>query len=220
MGEAAGRVALVTGAGSPTGIGFATAAVLGREGAAVAICSTTDRIHAQAGALQATGYDAAGFVADLTDRAQVRAPRGRRADPVRAHRHPGQQRRAWSRSRIPTWRTRLVPDAHRPSLGSRYRAEPHHRLQRDQGGAAGHGGTRLGAGGHGVVGDRAGRDRPRFERLQRRQGGHGRVDAGDRDRGGRRRRHGELGRPRVDRDRLATPERGRRRRAHADRPLR
>ena len=70
--EAAGRVALVTGAGSPTGIGFATAAVLGREGAAVAICSTTDRIHAQAGALQAMGYDAAGFVADLTDRAQVR----------------------------------------------------------------------------------------------------------------------------------------------------
>ena len=55
MGEAAGRVALITGAGSPTGIGFATAAVLGREGAAVAICSTTDRIHAQAGALQATG---------------------------------------------------------------------------------------------------------------------------------------------------------------------
>ena len=45
QGEAAGRVALVTGAGSPTGIGFATAAVLGREGAAVAICSTTDRIH-------------------------------------------------------------------------------------------------------------------------------------------------------------------------------
>jgi 3-oxoacyl-[acyl-carrier protein] reductase len=72
QGEAAGRVALVTGAGSPTGIGFATAAVLGREGASVAICSTTDRIHAQAGALQAMGYDAAGLVADLTDRAQVR----------------------------------------------------------------------------------------------------------------------------------------------------
>ncbi len=73
QGEAAGRVALVTGAGSPTGIGFATAAVLGREGAAVAICSTTDRIHARVGALQAIGYDAAGFEADLTDRTQVRA---------------------------------------------------------------------------------------------------------------------------------------------------
>ena len=66
------RVALVTGAGSPTGIGFATAAALGREGAAVAICSTTERIHARAGALQAIGYDAAGFEADLTDRRQVR----------------------------------------------------------------------------------------------------------------------------------------------------
>lgn len=73
QGEAAGKVALVTGAGSPTGIGFATAAVLGREGALVAICSTTDRIQSQAGALQAMGYDAAGFVADLTDRSQVRA---------------------------------------------------------------------------------------------------------------------------------------------------
>ena len=72
QGEAVGRVALVTGAGSPIGIGFATAAVLGREGAAVAICSTTDRIHAQAGALRAMGYDAAGFVADLTDRAEAR----------------------------------------------------------------------------------------------------------------------------------------------------
>ena len=72
QGESAGRVALVTGAGSPTGIGFATAAALGREGAAVAICSTTERIHARAGALQAVGYDAAGFEADLTDRRQVR----------------------------------------------------------------------------------------------------------------------------------------------------
>ena len=44
-GEAEGRVALVTGAGSPTGIGFATARILGREGASLAIASTTDRIH-------------------------------------------------------------------------------------------------------------------------------------------------------------------------------
>jgi len=73
QGEAAGRVALVTGAGSPTGIGFATAAALGREGAALAICSTTDRIHTRAAALQAIGYDVAGFEADLTDRREVRA---------------------------------------------------------------------------------------------------------------------------------------------------
>ncbi len=42
----AGRVALVTGAGSPQGIGFAAATLLGRGGAMVAVTSTTDRIHA------------------------------------------------------------------------------------------------------------------------------------------------------------------------------
>ena len=67
-----GRVALITGAGSPTGIGFASARVLGREGADLAIASTTERIHDRAGELHATGFDAGGFVADLTDREQAR----------------------------------------------------------------------------------------------------------------------------------------------------
>jgi 3-oxoacyl-[acyl-carrier protein] reductase len=71
-GEVEGRVALVTGAGSSTGIGFATARILGREGAALAIASTTDRIHERAAELTAAGIDAGGFVADLTDREQVR----------------------------------------------------------------------------------------------------------------------------------------------------
>jgi 3-oxoacyl-[acyl-carrier protein] reductase len=70
-GEAEGRVALVTGAGSPQGIGFATAKILGREGAAVAIASTTDRIEDRADELGAGGVEAEGFVADLTDRSQV-----------------------------------------------------------------------------------------------------------------------------------------------------
>jgi 3-oxoacyl-[acyl-carrier protein] reductase len=71
--ESAGKIALVTGAGAPDGIGFATARVLGREGASLAIASTTDRIHDRAGELRAAGYVARGFVADLTDRAQARA---------------------------------------------------------------------------------------------------------------------------------------------------
>jgi 3-oxoacyl-[acyl-carrier protein] reductase len=71
--ESLGRVALVTGAGSPSGIGFATAAILGRDGARLAICSTTDRIDARVAALRSLGYTAEGFVADLTDRARVRA---------------------------------------------------------------------------------------------------------------------------------------------------
>ena len=70
--EADGRVALVTGAGSPSGIGFACARILVREGAAVAITSTTDRIERRAAELHADGAEAAGFVADLTDRAQAR----------------------------------------------------------------------------------------------------------------------------------------------------
>ncbi|MDQ4108865.1 MAG: SDR family oxidoreductase [Actinomycetota bacterium] len=72
QGEADGRVALVTGAGSPTGIGFATAKVLGREGAALAIASTTDRIHERSAELNAAGVETGGFVADLMDREQVR----------------------------------------------------------------------------------------------------------------------------------------------------
>jgi 3-oxoacyl-[acyl-carrier protein] reductase len=69
--EATDRVALVTGAGSPSGIGYATARVLGREGAALAIGSTTDRIHDRARELERAGYVAVGYPADLTDRAAV-----------------------------------------------------------------------------------------------------------------------------------------------------
>jgi len=70
--EARDRVALITGAGSLTGIGFATARVLGREGAALAVASTTGRIHERAAELSGLGYETAGFTADLTDRDQTR----------------------------------------------------------------------------------------------------------------------------------------------------
>ncbi len=71
--ELDGRVAVVTGAGSPSGIGYACAEVLAREGAAVAITSTTDRIEERAAELHASNVEVAGFVADLTDRDQARA---------------------------------------------------------------------------------------------------------------------------------------------------
>src|SRR6266576_2143647 len=60
------RVAVVTGAGSPGGIGFATAGLLAQLGAAVMISATTGRIEARAGELRAAGFDAAGFTGDLT----------------------------------------------------------------------------------------------------------------------------------------------------------
>jgi 3-oxoacyl-[acyl-carrier protein] reductase len=73
MGDGVGRVALVTGAGSPDGIGFATARLLASGGGRVAITATTERILDRAGALRADGADAAGFVADLTDEEQARS---------------------------------------------------------------------------------------------------------------------------------------------------
>jgi 3-oxoacyl-[acyl-carrier protein] reductase len=59
-------VALVTGAGSPDGIGFAAAKLLAERGHELAITSTTERIHERARELGARG-----FVADLTDWGQA-----------------------------------------------------------------------------------------------------------------------------------------------------
>ena len=64
----AGRGALVTGAGSADGIGFASARLLARMGARVVLSSTTERIHERVAELAAEGLDARGFAADLTGR--------------------------------------------------------------------------------------------------------------------------------------------------------
>jgi 3-oxoacyl-[acyl-carrier protein] reductase len=65
----ASRHALVTGCGSPRGIGFASARLLVRLGAQVSITSTTDRIHERAAE---AGVGTFAVVADLTDPAQTR----------------------------------------------------------------------------------------------------------------------------------------------------
>src|ERR1700686_1115419 len=61
------QVAVVTGAGSPEGIGFAIARRLYAAGFFIAITSTTDRIHERARELDPTGARVSAFVADLTD---------------------------------------------------------------------------------------------------------------------------------------------------------
>jgi 3-oxoacyl-[acyl-carrier protein] reductase len=63
------QVAIVTGAGSPEGIGFAIARRLHRAGFHVVITSTTDRIHDRARELDSSGSRLSTFVADLTDEA-------------------------------------------------------------------------------------------------------------------------------------------------------
>jgi 3-oxoacyl-[acyl-carrier protein] reductase len=65
--DLSGRVAVVTGAGSRDGIGFATARLLAELGAAVMLSATTDRIQDRADELRGAGFDAAGVAADLTE---------------------------------------------------------------------------------------------------------------------------------------------------------
>lgn len=67
----AGRVALVTGAGSAGGIGFACAKALLAGGAKVALTSTTDRIHERLKELDVDPKTVFAGVADLTDSTQV-----------------------------------------------------------------------------------------------------------------------------------------------------
>jgi len=64
-----GQTAIVTGAGSPAGIGFAIARALFDAGAHLAITSTTERIHDRARELDPAGKNVLALVADLTEEA-------------------------------------------------------------------------------------------------------------------------------------------------------
>ncbi len=74
------RVAIVTGAGSTQGIGFAAARLLGNAGSRVVITSTTDRIFQRVSELRNVGIQAEGVVADLTEQAGVEAVVARASD--------------------------------------------------------------------------------------------------------------------------------------------
>lgn len=62
-----GKVALISGAGSPQGIGFATARLLALRGAKIAITSTTERIETRARELSEEGADVFAFSVNLLD---------------------------------------------------------------------------------------------------------------------------------------------------------
>src|SRR3981081_2078795 len=64
-----GKVALITGAGSPQGIGFATARLLPHQGASITVPATTERIEGRARDLAAEGATIFAFPADLRDHA-------------------------------------------------------------------------------------------------------------------------------------------------------
>ncbi len=65
------QTAVITGAGSAEGIGFAVARRLRAAGVRVVITSTTDRIHARARELDAGGDGVLSFIADLTVETEV-----------------------------------------------------------------------------------------------------------------------------------------------------
>jgi 3-oxoacyl-[acyl-carrier protein] reductase len=66
-----GQTALISGAGSGTGIGFASAVALGQLGARVAVTATTNRIDERIKELRALGIDAVGFVTRLDTESAV-----------------------------------------------------------------------------------------------------------------------------------------------------
>lgn len=68
-----GQTAVVTGAGSPTGIGMACARLLAACGASVVMGATTDRVHDRVAELTGAGHVAAGVAADLTTEAGASA---------------------------------------------------------------------------------------------------------------------------------------------------
>ncbi|MET1076959.1 MAG: SDR family NAD(P)-dependent oxidoreductase [Pseudomonas sp.] len=66
-----GQVALISGAGSEAGIGFAIARRLAREGVRLLLTASSERIQLRAAELMREGIEARAAVADLTDEAQV-----------------------------------------------------------------------------------------------------------------------------------------------------
>ena len=185
-----GRVALVTGAGSAGGIGFACARLLKAAGAKVAITSTT-------------GASSSGR---RTGRWHVRA-RGRPGGdgPVDALVNGGGG--AWapstSWSTMPAWcrRARRAVKAGaghtRRAVAARHGHQHHHGVQGDEARGARHDGAALWPHRQHELGDGAAGVEPQGHDLFRRQGRHHGHDAGTGDRTGGVQHHGQRHRRRA-----------------------
>ena len=66
-----GRTAVITGAGSANGIGFATATMLAQMGAQVYLTGASERVLDRAKELRELGFNAVASAADLTDKSQI-----------------------------------------------------------------------------------------------------------------------------------------------------
>ena len=126
------RLALITGAGAPGGIGFATARALGAAGCRLAIASTTDRIRERQAELQALGYQVSAHTGDLTDPAQVarlvsevgpvdilinNAGMGAISEPLESGRFVDMGAEGWQRKFAVTFEpTRLMTRAYLPGM--------------------------------------------------------------------------------------------------------
>lgn len=69
--RSAAPCALITGGGSPGGIGFSAAKHLGLDGTRVVLTSTTDRIHSRVEELRSLGIEATGHMTRLDTEADV-----------------------------------------------------------------------------------------------------------------------------------------------------
>jgi 3-oxoacyl-[acyl-carrier protein] reductase len=170
-----GRVALVTGAGSPEGIGLATARLLGELGAAVAVTATTLRARERAHELEKSGVLSLGLVADLTDEAEVRrvvadvtdvlgaptvlvnnAGMTSVAAPTLSRDIPGGRSGPSGPDAPGGAESGTITDLSPEQWRSVAEPQPRHGLPHHARGAPGHDRRRMGSGGDGDVGDRFG----------------------------------------------------------------
>jgi len=75
-----GRVALITGAARPRGMGYAIARLFAKQGACVLLTDIAEQILERVHELEAEGYAAAGFKADLTKSRETKEMVGKAID--------------------------------------------------------------------------------------------------------------------------------------------